>query len=269
MSLKHFLPSFRNRYRFVIKHIEAITKENPCTKMLNLGTGEGDYDSALAKYTKELMSCDINATEIELARQINKHVSNLTYEVQNALSTTYMDGQFDIIVNTEVIEHVGNPDAMLKEVSRLVRSGGCVVMTFPSRAFPFTYDPFNYIAQKLGFTPPFIRQGAYSFGHEYLIDYNEFSHLAKSHAFQITTYAPLSGYLIGFLEMYWTGLFQYLTKGNRKNLSEYNDHALIIRPKTSKIPRLVFITDFIIKIDRMFFTGMRHSVGKGLVLLKI
>lgn len=269
MSLKHFLPSFRNRYRFVIKQIEAITKENPCNKMLNLGTGEGDYDQALSAYTKLLIGSDINKTDIALAQKINGHVKNLSYEVHDALSSNFKDQHFDIVVCTEVIEHVGDPNALLKEISRILRPGGYAVLTFPSLSFPFTYDPINYAAQKLGWKMPLIHQGAYSFGHDYLIDFDEFSKQAKGQGFQIKTSTPIGGYLIGLLEIYWTGIFQSMFKSNKKNLDASTDHALTIRPTSSKVPALAFITDIVIGIDRRFFTGMRHSVGMGVVLEKI
>lgn len=268
MSLKHLLPTFRNRYRFVLDNISEITKVTKSTKMLNLGTGEGEYDQSLAQYTEMLIACDINQGDIDLAKQINKLVPNLHYDVKNALETEYEFNSFDLIVCTEVIEHVGDPEKLILEMSRILKPGGKAVMTFPSQGFPFTYDPINYIAQKLDVKMPFISQGAYSFGHDYLINYSEFVHTAEKYGFQIQSKKPLGGYFIGLIEMYWTGLFQYFFKSNTTNLAESNKNVLTIRPKTNSIPKIVKLTDILLSIDRKLFTSKNESIGIGVVLVK-
>jgi SAM-dependent methyltransferase len=45
----------------------------------------------------------------------------------------YPDQHFDVIVSNEVIEHVADLDAMLREIKRLLRPGGVVISIFPHR----------------------------------------------------------------------------------------------------------------------------------------
>lgn len=268
MSYKHLLPTFRNRYLFVTNTLFEITKDTKSQKMLNFGTGEGDYDMALSLFTHELIACDINENDIEVAKQLNKNVANLKYDVNTSLNTHYADHTFDIIVCTEVIEHVGKPDDLLKEIRRILNVDGIAIFTFPVTDFPITYDAINYLAQKLKMNMPFIKQGAYAFGHDYLINYTEFCKQATDLGFEIKSSTLLSGYLIGLLEMYWSGILQYLFKSNRKNLTESLNKSYIIRPKKNTIPLLTIFTDFVINVDRIFFTRKNHSIGKGVVLIK-
>ena len=268
MSLKHILPTFRNRFNFVIQNVEKHSNSTKFKNMLNLGTGEGDFDEYLAKYTEELTSCDINVFDIEQAKRVNKDIPNIIYQVKDALETEYPNDRFDLIVCTEVIEHVGNPTLLLKEIHRILAENGIAILTFPSRSFPITYDPLNYIAKKLRSIKPIINQGAYAFGHTYLIDYEEFCKIVDAAGLQIKSSTPLSGYLIGFLEMYWTGIFQNLFKSNSKNLNESKNKFITIKSKSSKIPFLSKITDFIIKVDRAFFTIGNNSIGIGIIIVK-
>jgi SAM-dependent methyltransferase len=43
-------------------------------------------------------------------------------------------GSFDVVVFTEIIEHINNPIPVLTEINRLLRPGGCVYITTPNFA---------------------------------------------------------------------------------------------------------------------------------------
>lgn len=166
----------------------------------------------LAAYCRELIACDINPDDVAHAARLNAGVLNLRYEVNDALALSYPDAHFDLVVSSEVLEHVGDTARMLAEIGRVLKPGGLAILTFPSREFPFTYDPINRLAQRLGRDEYLIRQGAYAFGHEYLIRSERFRREAQSAGLRILQWTPLSGYLIGLLEMYWTGWAQALFK---------------------------------------------------------
>lgn len=44
----------------------------------------------------------------------------------------YQDGNFDVIVSSEVIEHLENPRAVTREWSRLLRPGGTLILSTPN-----------------------------------------------------------------------------------------------------------------------------------------
>lgn len=270
MNFKHLFPSFRNRFRFVRNEVARYARQQEVNLALNLGTGEGDYDRMLAEYTRELIGCDVNAEDIAYAAQLNKGVLNLRYETNDALQLSYPDGHFDLIVSSEVIEHVGQPARMMQEIARVLAPSGVVVMTFPSREFPFTYDPVNRIGQWLG-TPSdreyVISQGAYAFGHEYLIGSADFKRWADEAGLEIVLFRPLSGWLVGLAEMYWTGLAQSIFKKNARNVTADTAGALKVRPADTSEPALAALTDAFLGIDRLLSLSS-NSLGKGVVLRK-
>ena len=271
MNFKLLFPSFRNRYVFVQRCLNELAREHTFDAGLNLGTGEGDYDRMIAGHCRTLTSCDINADDIAHAQVLNRGVLNLHYETNDALALTYPDASFDVLVSCEVIEHVGKPDRMVQEIARVLRPGGYAVMTFPSREFPVTYDPVNRLwnwLRKPGTREYLISQGAYAFGHEYLIGTDEFKRWAKHSGLELVEFRPLSGYLVGLLEMYWTGIVQRIFKKNARNVTKDTHGGLKMRPASTKAPALVFITDAILAIDRLLFTWGRFSVGKGVILRK-
>lgn len=275
MNFKFLFPTFRNRYLFVrdclTKYFPQNDDRSATRKGLNLGTGEGDYDRMLATHCSQLIGCDVNEEDLAHARALNAGVENLYYELNDALSLSYADQSFDLVVSCEVIEHVGQPGQMLKEIGRVLRPGGLAIMTFPSREFPFTYDPVNRLGQLFGIRARkefLISQGAYSFGHEYLIGTEDFKRWAIASGFDIVELRGLSHHLVGLLEMYWTGIAQGIFKKNARNVTAHSGGKLKIRPTSAKEPWLTIVTDLLIRLDRALFFWSDRSVGKGAVLRK-
>ena len=268
MNLKHLLPSFRNRFQFVISAVKEIALVNHVETTLNIGSGEGDFDAMLSRYTLNLISCDINDQDVDTARKLNKHINNLKYEIKDALHTGYKDNSFDLVVCTEVIEHVGSPKALIQEIFRIVKPGGSVVMTFPIIDFPWTYDPINYTAKAFKTKMPFVNQGAFAFGHDYLIDLHEFQNWTSEIGFVETKQKRLSRYLVGILEMYWTGWLQKGIKSNASNDTSWRHKNITYVPKNNRPSKLTLVTDAILSMDESIFSFSKTSIGLGVVLYK-
>lgn len=274
MNFKFLFPTFRNRYLFIRNRLKQYIPDEQQGQIyaLNLGTGEGDYDRMVASYCRELIGCDVNQEDLVHAQNLNADVPNVRYEVNNALELSYPAQSFDLIISCEVIEHVGKPELMIQEMSRVLKPGGLALMTFPSREFPVSYDPVNRIWQQWFRKPAdreyLISQGAYAFGHEYLIGSAEFKTWAQKAGFEILEFRGLSRYLVGLLEVYWTGIVQRIFKKNAQNVTSDTKGGVKIRPASTKEPFLVFITDGLLAIDRWLFSWGNASVGKGVVLRK-
>lgn len=265
MNYKLLFPTYRNRFLFIRRNLDQIAATQQVGTALNLGAGEGDYDTMIAGYCHNLVACDINEQDVAFAKALNRDAQNIEYRVENALSLTFPDNSFDLLLSMEVIEHVGDPERMVSEVRRVLKPGGLALITFPSLDFPFTYDPINRILS--WFSKKKISQGAYAFGHEYLISPAKFREWAAAYGLEIVQETNLSGYLVGLLEMYWTGIIQRIFKANATNLSEDKTKRLELRPSMNE-PALTVVTDGILAIDRALFGKAAHSVGKGILLRK-
>lgn len=262
MNYKLLFPTYRNRYRFIRENLERFGQRRKFAKALNLGTGEGDYDPMIAERCGSLIACDINENDIAFASQMNAHVGNLTYQTEDALNLSFPDDHFNLITSVDVMEHVGRPQRMTEEIARVLAPGGMAFVTFPQRHFPFTYDPINRLLGRRA-----IPQGAYAFGHEYLVDPAKFKSWAEQYGMEVLVEKNLSGYLVALLEMYWTGIIQRLFKANAGNVSGEKEKKVKLRPST-KEPFLVKLTDAVIAFDHALFKNSKYSVGKGFVVRK-
>ena len=265
MNYKLLFPTYRNRYLFVRRNLKRLSQKGCFAQALNLGTGEGDYDPMISQFCEELVSCDINEQDIAYAKELNAGLGNVTYRVEDALNLSFPDNHFDLVTSVDVIEHVGQPERMIEEVQRVLKPEGIALITFPSLDFPLTYDPVNRVLS--WFSKKRIAQGAYAFGHEYLVSKKEFRQWSARHRLNVLIEQNLSGYIIGLLEMYWTGIVQRIFKANATNLQRQPEKGIALRPSTRE-PFLTKLTDLIITIDHALFSRAAHSVGKGFIIKK-
>ncbi len=262
MNYKLLFPTYRNRYRFIRENLGMFSAARKFQQALNLGTGEGDYDPMIAAHCELLTACDINEADIAFAQKMNAAVPNLTYRIEDALHLSFPDSSFDLLTSVDVMEHVGKPERMTEEIARVLRPGGLAFITFPQTLFPWTYDPVNRLAGRR-----LIAQGAYAFGHEYLVDAALFVEWCKKYGLEVLVEKNLSGYLVALSEMYWTGILQRTFKANAANISGREGKKVKLRP-SAKEPLLVKATDAFIRLDDWLFKNSRYSVGKGFVVRK-
>ena len=266
MNYKLAFPTYRNRYRFVRDGLANYLGARRVERALNLGTGEGDYDPMIAPYCESLVSCDINRADIDFARELNKELPNVTYRVEDALNLSFPAAHFDLLISVDVLEHVGRPARMIQEVGRVLRPGGLALITFPQQHFPVTYDPINRALSYVTNTK--IAQGAYAFGHEYLVNREEFKKWVGQEGMEVIADKNLSGYLVAFSEMYWTGIIQRIFKANSTNVEATKKPAKAMRPSLAE-PGVTKLTDAFIDLDYKLFKNAGHSVGKGFVVRKV
>lgn len=269
MNFKLLFPVYRSRYKWIEKTLKKLAQEQKFQLSLSLGCGEGEGDPCIAFHSERLLACDINEDDVAFANNTNQAFENITYSVDDATNLSFEAEVFDLVVSSEVIEHVGMPaDRLLKEVARVLKPNALAIITYPARNFPFTYDPINRISSWLG-KERLIPWGAYAFGHDYLIDNQEFRQWCKENKLEIIEDVDLSGHFVGLLEIYWTGVLQAIFKKNAKNLSMAStDNSLVYRPSFGD-PKIGILTAFILWLDKTFFLFKDKSILKGYVLKKV
>ena len=87
--------------------------------------------------------------------------AGLDYVLNESLTVAAPDNSFDVVISTQVLEHVVEPEKYLRECLRLLRPGGKLVLTthgiFADHPCPFdlhrwTADGLSAICEKSGFT---------------------------------------------------------------------------------------------------------------------
>jgi SAM-dependent methyltransferase len=95
-------------------------------KVLDVGTGDGRLSSHLHALGYTMAACDC-------IPENDWHLKDILYrQCDIAKGLPFDNESFDYVVCTEVIEHVENPFALCREIKRVLRPGGAVIMSTPN-----------------------------------------------------------------------------------------------------------------------------------------
>ncbi|MBN2454036.1 methyltransferase domain-containing protein [Candidatus Woesearchaeota archaeon] len=127
------------RYWFT-RRIREITRDlRPFSrgKVLEIGCGTGAITEGVAS---ALPNLDITATDIspQLIKKCREYYphSRVKYEVADAFKLNYRENSFDAVIAVEVIEHVLDHKAMIKEAARVLKPGGIIIIDTPYKFHP-------------------------------------------------------------------------------------------------------------------------------------
>lgn len=104
--------------------------------VLDLGCGNGSFLSLFQDRGWKLYGTDFSPTGIEIARQnfpgIDFFLADSTAPTGDLLDRV---GQVDVILSTEVIEHLYDPRGFLRNAYALLKPGGTIVLTTPYHGY--------------------------------------------------------------------------------------------------------------------------------------
>lgn len=86
---------------------------------------------ALARSGVRVTSIDALPGEIEAWRRLAAGEPNLSFEVADGRALPYADGGFDHAYSISVLEHIDGDGQALRELARVIRPGGRLVITLP------------------------------------------------------------------------------------------------------------------------------------------
>ncbi len=146
--------SGRRRMATILEYLDI----QPGDRVLDCGCGLGWW----LKVAGELFDCELYGIDVDLGRLRRASVEigpRSQLLVASATRLPFLDGSFDKVVLSEVLEHVADDAALMREVHRVLRPGGVVAVTVPHRHYPFLWDPINRTRELLG-RPP-LRSGLF------------------------------------------------------------------------------------------------------------
>ena len=92
-------------------------------KLLDLGCNAGELlNKIVATYRVEGYGLDISDKTIDVAKQYNPYGNH--YIAADGENMPYQDNFFDVIVSTDVLEHVPHPEKVMSEIARTLKPGG-------------------------------------------------------------------------------------------------------------------------------------------------
>ena len=124
---------------------QLLTEDLQGRELLDAGSGTGWF-------SKRAVERGAKVTSIDIGPQLLKKVGEKCRTDRAACDicqTALADESFDFIVSSEVIEHVPHPRRAIREINRLLRPGGILVLSTPNRIWHFAIT----LANRLGARP--------------------------------------------------------------------------------------------------------------------
>lgn len=166
----NFLSNAEDTYWGVNQALQLKVKNKKSTKILEVGSGLGYLTYALNKAGFDALGLDISKMAVQLA---NDNYGNY-YVCEDLFDFAKKENNyFDIVILTEVIEHVNEPIAFIEKLLELLKPGGYLILTTPNKSFYptdiiwdtenppihswwFSETSISYIANKLNTKLEFI-----------------------------------------------------------------------------------------------------------------
>lgn len=144
----------RIEWRGMLEYIDPEEGE----RILDVACGEGLLSLRIAERGCEVCGTDMSEEFINLAKRLAKKLGILCeFRVGNAEALPYPDGCFDKVLCSSSLEHFENDVGPLKEMRRVLKPGGSVVLTIDSFTYPISdelkerhrkaYHVVNYYTQ--------------------------------------------------------------------------------------------------------------------------
>ncbi len=190
--------------------IAALMPQGAGKKILDVGCASGRMGAQLKGKGYEVWGADISGTAIEEARAVLDGVYE--FDIQGKWPLEEMSSDFDAVLFGEVLEHVFDPEIVLKNASKILKPDGVIIITTPNfltwtNRIKFLFGLFTY-----------QDQGMFDFGHIRWFTYPYLKKVLKNSSLEICEENHIVfPNKLNFILKYWPGLFawQFIVKAKK------------------------------------------------------
>lgn len=209
-------------YRNIIKVLSLIKSKN---NILDVGSGVGTIDFYLASKGSKVTGIEVSKSAIEVAK-MTARVLNLEEHIKY-INTDFLtwegNTKYDLIICSEVLEHLENDEKAISKIHKHLRKGGKVIVTVPSKNAPL---------HKLGLADNFDKE----VGHLRRYTMENLTRKIKRRKFRILSTGRSEGLL-------------------RNSLFVFTKESIIVRVAN----KIALISDILTFVDNLFIKAVGES----------
>lgn len=123
----------RERWEWVTSAIARHAAGVPGRAALEWGPGAGVYLPTLAQHFAEVTAADVETAYLSGLAPLASQLPGLHLVTDDIQRSTLPANAFGLVLCSEVLEHVPDPETALHTIARLLRPGGVAIVTTPQR----------------------------------------------------------------------------------------------------------------------------------------
>lgn len=212
INIKNF--TYRIILSVINNHISSFTNKT----ILDIGCGAGTVSLYLANQGANIVGIDISRKAIDSCKKSAKalKLKDKTQFICNTIEQVKFRRKFDVIICSEIIEHIPNDKAFLKRIHKLLKKNGLLILSTPS---------INAPLYKIGLAQNFDKR----VGHIRRYSRQQVSDLVKKSGFTIEEVKLTEGILRNFFFLTKFGWFIKFFRGIISDIVTIID-TLLIQP---------------------------------------
>lgn len=161
-----------------VDRLKVLFEETPSEKrILSVGCGPG-VDLTFLLESNEVYGVDISAKAVAVAGNLGIEASR--GNVEEGLQ--YQDLFFDLVICTDLLEHLYNPKLVLSEIHRVLKSDGYALVSVPNH---FIWYMRIRILLGKGIVFPYHRSNPWNYFHIRFFTLQTFLHLVRLSGFDV------------------------------------------------------------------------------------
>jgi SAM-dependent methyltransferase len=110
--------------------LDAVGALAPPHTLLEVGCGKGRLIKHLLDTGHDIRGCEVNQFMLDEGRRL---YGPLPIDKIDGSSLPYQAGTFDVLLSFDVLEHIPDSDAHLREVARVLKPGGSYLLQTPNK----------------------------------------------------------------------------------------------------------------------------------------
>lgn len=138
------------RRDWLVDAIYRLSINRPRISALEVGPGSGIYLPFLVKRFEKVVASDIEAAYLEHLSVLRDKYKNLELVLDDISNSNLPECSFDLILCSEVIEHIQNSSKAIIGMYHLLKPGGLLILSTPQRG------SLLEVLSKIAFLPGFI-----------------------------------------------------------------------------------------------------------------
>ncbi|WP_375579335.1 methyltransferase domain-containing protein [Marivirga tractuosa] len=189
------------RLAFIVSTLKDGYKSPEDVNVLDVGCGNGIISLNLGELGYNVHGIELSEDALDIAKSQNKF-SNVIFEKANAETLKLKGKKYDVVICSEVLEHLHHPENLLQELSHLIKNDGVLIVTVPNGIGPremFVTRPFikirnnnglswkllSTVKSKLGYSGTTIQSAASDLDHIQFFTKKQLKKLAENSGFEI------------------------------------------------------------------------------------